>query len=193
MITDISVTQDKVLMDTYKHIDLPVGTIIMNAGNNGSTSFGDAFLLCNGASVSDASYNELSIVIGTIYGTIGAGFFNLPNFVDRFPMGLPSVGATRLVADDPSKNTTTRQGGNLVIQSNQFVHRHLSSSPGITAITSLNTRGDMDDDSISGTFNVYNQSTSIGNQTITLSPPLNNLPPYYTLNYFIYTGKGVIG
>jgi microcystin-dependent protein len=191
MITDISVTQDKVLMDTYKHIDLPVGTIIMNAGNNGGTSFGTAFLLCDGSSKLVSAYPELSAVLNFKYGgSSGSGSFNVPNFVDRFPMGLPSVGASTLTATDPYANSSLRQGGNEVIQSTQFPHSHSSVSPTITGISVafIIDKGDEGPPRISvETAYVYYSDFA----TTTSNAP--HLPPYYKLNYFIYTGKDVIG
>jgi microcystin-dependent protein len=190
MITDISVTQDKVLMDYYKHIDLPIGTIIMNAGNNGSTSFGNAFLLCNGSSQSIASYPELYAIIGTKYGTIGAGSFNLPNFTQKFPMGLPNVGGSVLTNVDPFENPLARQGGNLQIQSNQFLHGHASVTY-VLGVNSLGLTGDIDDESPYWTTST--QLTFPSSDLDITESPVNNLPLYYTLNYFIYTGKGNIG
>lgn len=193
MLNEISFTGDKVLIDGYKHIDLPIGTIIMNAGNNGGTSFGNAFLLCNGSSQSIASYPELHAIIGTKYGTSGAGSFHVPNFTQRFPMGLQSVGATGLTNVDPFANLLARQGGNLEIQSNQFVHRHLSVTPSIRGVASINTQGNMDNDQQPITIRTFIRSAPLDNIPIveTNAPP--HLPPYYTLNYFIYTGKGTIG
>jgi len=192
MITDISVTQDKVLMDTYKHIDLPVGTIIMNAGNNGGTSFGDAFLLCDGSSKSTFAYGELHNIIGTKYGTTGIGFFNLPNFVDRFPMGLPIVSGSTLTTNPDTlyANPSLRQGGNATIQGSQFLHGHTSVSPTITGVSEFYTVDKCDNDSPQ--MDAWSKSVNYSNTTTTTSNT-PHLPPYYTLNYFIYTGKGVIG
>lgn len=190
MVNEIYITPDKVLMDYYKHIDLPIGTIIMNAGNNGGTSFGNAFLLCNGSSQSIASYPELHAIIGTKYGTSGAGSFLVPNFTQRFPMGLPNVGGSALTNVDPFENLFLRQGGNLEIQSNQFVHGHASVSPTITGVNGITTRGNIDDED--PTSETFVSLTSYPNITVTQSA-LPHYPPYYTLNYFIYTGKGTIG
>ena len=192
MLNEISVTRDKVLIDGYKHIDLPIGTIIMNAGNNGSTSFGSAFLLCDGRSLSDASYNELYIVIGKKYNLNAPnGFFNLPNFVDRFPMGLMSVDASALPDNrDISSNSITRQGGNSVIQSSQFLHGHAGVTPFISGVNDIFLEGNIDDESPYWTTKIIKIPTP--DQVIT-KPSVVNLPVYYTLNYFIYTGKGVIG
>ena len=187
----ISVTGDKVLINGYKHIDLPIGTIIMNAGNNGSTSFGSAFLLCDGTLLEQSAYQELYNVIGNKYDTAATGgYFRLPNFVDRFPMGLQNVGGSALTATDPYAATTTRQGGNTTIQQNQFFHGHTSVSPTITGINAiyLVTKGYNAPPRLAS--NVLTQPYEDTETTISSS---SHDPPYYTLNYFIYTGKGVIG
>ena len=46
---------------------------------SGSSTAGLGFLLCNGASYSTSTYSRLYGVIGTNYGSSGAGFFNVPN------------------------------------------------------------------------------------------------------------------
>lgn len=191
MLDEISVTGDKVLIDGYKHIDLPIGTIIMNAGDNGSSSFGSAFLLCDGNSCLQSAYDELYGVIGNTYGgTAGSGFFNLPDFLVRFPLGLPSVDASRVTANDNYKNTATRQGGNSVIQSNQFFHEHSSLENNITAAYFIGSVDKCDNDD--PRINSWVGYTNLPDTTTTISPSSHD-PPYYTLNYFIYTGKGVIG
>ena len=196
---EISVTGDKVLIDGYKHIDLPIGTIIMNAGHNGGTSFGSAFKLCNGDSLSTTAYDELFQVINYKYGGSG-GSFNLPDFVNRFPIGLLTFDATQ-IPDDPDKSSN-RQGGSTIIKSTQFTHQHTSVSglplpsgvPG--AVASLNITAAEYDGPGSGEDRKTTkiQYSNYGNTTVTdKATPQNHLPPYYTLNYFIYTGKEVIG
>src|SRR6056300_842326 len=56
------------------------------------------WLLCNGAAVSRTTYSNLFSVIGTSYGAgDGSTTFNLPNLMDRFPVGAGNnynIGAT---------------------------------------------------------------------------------------------------
>lgn len=40
------------------------------------------WLLCNGSSYSTSTYSSLYSVIGTSYGSVGAGFFNVPNYIN---------------------------------------------------------------------------------------------------------------
>ena len=187
--SEISVTGDKVLINGYKHIDLPIGTIIMNAGINGSTSFGSAFKLCDGSSLSTTAYGELYGVIGTKYGTTGTGFFNLPNFLDRFPVGLITVNGTDIPAD-PDKSSN-RQGGSSIIKSSQFSHVHSSVIPAIVGINGITINTDIDDESPRSDTLVSAVYFSDITTTDSGAPP--HTPPYYPLNYFIYSGKGVIG
>lgn len=76
---------------------VPIGSITMYVG--GSAPVGGKWLLCNGAELETASYPDLFAIIGTAYGGSG-GRFNVPNMVNRFPLGpgiapIGSVGGTR--------------------------------------------------------------------------------------------------
>lgn len=66
-------------------ISQPIGNVIMFAGDNIPTGW----LAFDGSSVSRSTYARLFSVIGTLYG---AGdhvrTFNLPNFQQRFPLGI---------------------------------------------------------------------------------------------------------
>ena len=161
----------------------------MNAGNNGDSSFGSAFKLCDGSSLSTTDYNELFLIINYKYGGSG-GSFNLPDFLDRFPLGLPSVDASRVTANDNYKDTTTRQGGNTTIQENQFFHGHEKLTSTYTGISEFYTATKCDNDSPQ--FDAWSKAENFSNTTTTIAPSSHD-PPYYTLNYFIYTGKGAIG
>lgn len=74
----------KSYVDTF----LPVGLIMLYAG--GAVPPGGSWLLCNGASVPQASYPQLFALIGTAYGGSGSNF-NLPSLAGRFPM-MPAAG-----------------------------------------------------------------------------------------------------
>jgi len=67
----------------------PIGTIVMWGGGGAPSGW----FLCQGGAVPRASYPELFAAIGTNYGA-GDGFstFNLPNFMQRFPLGLSPGG-----------------------------------------------------------------------------------------------------
>lgn len=72
---------------------VPIGTVIMWAGTNNAWPGG--WWACNGQPISISTYNNLYTVLGSgaIYGTSGGNFF-LPNFNDRFPVGVSSTAAT---------------------------------------------------------------------------------------------------
>lgn len=46
------------------------------------------WLACDGSAVNIADYPDLYAIIGTIYGSPGAGQFNLPDLTDRTPAGI---------------------------------------------------------------------------------------------------------
>ncbi len=73
---------------------LPIGIVMMFGGS--SVPPGGRWAICNGAELQTATYPALYAVIGTNFGG-ASGRFNLPNLVDRFPMGnggLAAIGAT---------------------------------------------------------------------------------------------------
>lgn len=65
-------------------VTVPVGTIAMYAADTPP----DRWLKCTGVEISRDTYGALFSVIGTMYGVgDGTTTFNLPNFIDRSPMG----------------------------------------------------------------------------------------------------------
>lgn len=86
----------------------PSGTIMLWPGTCASIPVG--WMLCNGASLSQASYQNLYAAIGIMYGqTGGAGYFNLPNLMNMF-----IVCANEDVSGVPETNLTgaeTSTGG----------------------------------------------------------------------------------
>lgn len=78
----------------------------------------DGFVICNGASLSQATYPELFAAIGTDYGG-GGGNFNVPDYTGRFLRGLGGAAASRGTAQgDAIRNITgtfyltNSEGGN---------------------------------------------------------------------------------
>lgn len=72
---------------------VPAGTILP-WGGVGSPPAG--FILCDGQQVAEATFPELFATIGTSYNTGGevAGFFRVPDFTGRFPVGEGDSGTT---------------------------------------------------------------------------------------------------
>lgn len=81
----------------------PVGTIIIWGADTAPAGH----LICNGAAISRTTYANLFNVIGTIWG-VGDGntTFNLPNFLDRYPVGFGSLGAVGALLSQGLPNIT---------------------------------------------------------------------------------------
>lgn len=70
----------------------PVGTVSMYAGGSAPSGY----LLCDGAAYNIVDYQDLYDVIGTTYGSAGAGTFRVPDLRNRNVIGAGSraIGAT---------------------------------------------------------------------------------------------------
>ncbi|CAF3385109.1 unnamed protein product [Rotaria socialis] len=65
-------------------LNLPVGTIVMFGGDSIPTGW----IPCDGSELPRMKYNDLFMVIGTLYGSgDNVRTFNLPDFRERFPLG----------------------------------------------------------------------------------------------------------
>jgi len=95
----------------------PVGTVLMYACEETPTGWLD----CDGSLLNryDAELIDLFNIIGYTYGGNGSSF-NLPNLHERFPMGSDSTFANY----DPYWDEEKKQGGNDILQPNQFIHDH---------------------------------------------------------------------
>lgn len=81
------ITKAAFLADIYKYL-IPAGTIIPYAGFSLPVEYGDEWLFCDGATVSNATYPRLYQAIGFKYGkTTVSGQFKLPDMRGRVPMG----------------------------------------------------------------------------------------------------------
>jgi len=77
-----------------------VGEIILYAGSNPPDA---KLLLCDGASLLKADYNDLWLTIGDTFGSVDSAHFNIPNLIDRVPMGV----GTNALGDTLGANTHT--------------------------------------------------------------------------------------
>jgi len=87
--TDLNYNQ---LPEYQRHVALQIGDLKLSLGGeiNG-------WLLCNGQSLSISEYRDLYNVIGTNFGSTGAGYFNVPDFTSRvIGMFGPSEGDSEL-------------------------------------------------------------------------------------------------
>ena len=183
----IQVSKDKILINNAQHVNLPIGSILMYRTQAITT--GNAFLICDGSAHNTATYPELSAVLNFKYGGSAiSGTFNVPNLLDRFPVGASNVADTSISTTDEYKNESTRTGGQWKIDPNQFVHNHPSVSH--THINSFSTRNGMDNES--PTSNSQRGTTFVGTVKLTDTGG-NHKPPWFVVKYIIYTGRGRIG
>jgi len=82
---------------------LPVGTMAIWA----TTSAPANYLLCQGQTLSTTTYAALFAVLGTTFGTGGAGTFNLPDMRQKMPIGLSGSGLTTNLNDSGGTLSTT--------------------------------------------------------------------------------------
>ena len=76
-------------IDELLALAMPVGTIQMYPKTTApvSTTNGGTWLVCDGASISRATYSALFAVIGTTYGSLDVNTFYLPDMRARSPLG----------------------------------------------------------------------------------------------------------
>jgi microcystin-dependent protein len=141
------------------------------------------YLLCNGSAVSRTTYAGLFTAIGTTFGSgDGSTTFNLPNYADRFPIGIGTIAATvgttggtkdAIVVSHTHTATVTDPG-----------HFH-SVNAGGTASNSLNSGGTVN---LAGS-NTGTKTTGItvANSTEGSSGTNQNLPPYLGISFIIKT------
>jgi microcystin-dependent protein len=133
----------KVLHDdqTWK-IAVPVGSGFIWYTNVAPTGY----LLCDGSTVSRATYADLFALIGTTYNTGGeAGTdFRLPNLKQRFPLGKASAGTGNTLAGTGGTIDHVHSGPSHQHSiSNQADHSHTipNHSHGITGVTTTGPSG----------------------------------------------------
>jgi microcystin-dependent protein len=180
----VSVLKDEILMTGARHLHLPVGSILMY--HKKTISLGTAFLLCDGAQKNITDYPELAAVLNYKYGGNGSSLFNVPNLSDRFPIGANSVSDTNIV-DDTVHTGTNRTGGSWNISSEQFSHTHPSVS--YRYINGLCDGSNKDNEGPSSSADWIRWHTP----TVTMTQGgTAHKPPFFVVNYVIYTGRGTI-
>lgn len=152
------------------------------------------YLLCTGSAVSRTTYAALFAVIGTTFGSgDGSTTFNLPNYADRFPIGVGTIAAS-IGATGGSKDA-------IVVSHNHTATSSSSvSDPGHTHTTTstyeiYNSDGSPSltggDGNSSGSNAINASSTGISVSTSTTvastgsSGTNANLPPYLGINFII--------
>jgi microcystin-dependent protein len=162
---------------------VPAGSLTMYAG----ASAPDGWLLCNGASVSRATYSTLFGIVGSTYGGgDGSSTFNLPDFRGRAPIGVgtgagSSTGSFTTGAPTGTALTARALGTwggeqtHVLTVAELASHNHIlqfgTSTTGGVAYVGLNAP------------NFYNQfGTSAGSDS-----PHNNMQPSLVVNFIIKT------
>lgn len=131
-------------------------------------SMPSGWLKCDGSAISRTTYSELFDLIGTTFGVgDGATTFNIPNYIDRMPLG---VSGSFALASTGGTNTHQLTTSEIPSHTHSF----------ITTTGSTNTGGS-GDFAASGVTSVT--SGSAGSDTAH-----NNLHPYLALHYIIFTG-----
>lgn len=170
---------------------VPTGAVQMWSTTTPPTGY----LLCNGASVSTATYPTLFGVIGYTFGGSG-GSFSLPNYTNRMPYGT-TIGATGGSADAVVVSHTH------TASVSDPGHQHLFGADDMIASQGgYNAQSGFPYDAISsgggGGVNLYTkdinnnnnpQATGItvSNSTTGVSGTNANLPPYLGINFIIKT------
>lgn len=105
----------------------PTGVVHMWPSNTAPTGY----LLCDGTAVSRTTYNALYVLIGTSFGVgNGSTTFNLPNYLNRFPMGAGTGGTYAIGATGGSADA-------IVVSHTHTTPNHSHTFSGTTSTTSL--------------------------------------------------------
>jgi microcystin-dependent protein len=100
-------------------VPVPPGTIWMFGATNPPSG---GWLLCDGATLTIATYPDLFGAIGTHFGGDGTSTFMLPNLMDRFPIG---ASASKPIDGDPGGDVTkTIAVANLPPHTHAITHNH---------------------------------------------------------------------
>ena len=187
----VMVSNNNILMNGSKHLHLPVGSILMYHKN--SVTLGNAFLSCDGAEYNVADYPELAGVLKNNYGSTGVTKFNVPDLVDRFPIGADNINDSS-ISTDKHAVAGMRKGGSWTIDSDQFIHSHSNISR--EYIYDIVFADNMDNGV--NTFSA-NDPTSRADNPITPNPDqtitqtgATHKPRYFVVKYVIYTGRGTV-
>jgi microcystin-dependent protein len=152
----------------------------------------DGHLVCNGQAVSRQVYAALFAVIGTTWGAgDGSTTFNVPNYVDRMPIGSGNLYA--LAATGGSKDSITvshSHTASSVVTDPGHVHSQNGNTLYFAGASTVNTAGP----SFSANTQVLN--TGLSATGIAVATTVNstgasgtnaNLPPYLGMNFIIKT------
>ena len=117
----VNLSQVQALLESL----VPAGTIIMTGQDTVSPPTG--WLYCHGQTLSTTTYARLFSVVGTNFGTGGAGTFKLPDLRQRFPLGKAgSTGVTgEAIGETGGEIDHTHTGGS---HTHTMPHTHTQGS-----------------------------------------------------------------
>lgn len=190
-----------------------VGMVMPYAGTTAPTGW----RMCNGdaISVADTNYEPLYLVIGFTYGgSLGSGYFYLPDLRGRFPLGYLD-GETRTLAtdedrvyDDGAADILGGSGGTnrkWIKDDNLPEHTHdLMGDAGTQFYAVTNVTGGTDSNSVGisitggvpgtglteteGVVGLTTTTETIDGVPEQVGEKFETVPPFLALNYIIYTG-----
>ena len=179
------------------------GLIEMYAGSSAPSGW----LICDGSAVSRTTYAALFSVIGTDYGSgDGTTTFNIPDLRGKVPIGVSGTHALASSGGAETHKLTANQSG-VPAHNHAMNHDHYVSNSGTPAyfltvpqtgsalsrVTTASGSGAQNmvrsPDAISrrAATDSYTGNTS-DNTGAAASQAHNNMQPYLTINYIIYTG-----
>ncbi len=179
----------------------PTGSIVMYATSSAPTGW----LLCDGAAVSRSTYSQLFAVVGTTYGGgDGSSTFNVPSFVNRFPVGAGSSygnnskGGTpdsTLVAHSHSYSGSTSYDTSPNHTHDMYLGRNFtetvsgSAGFGIGNFLPQSGRGNAEAYTSTNGSGSYGHSHSFSGATTQVGSSASgaNLPPYIGIQFIIKT------
>ena len=199
--TNTSQALSTINLNTLPSSAVPIGSIILYAGNNPLVPTN--YLICDGGNYSKTAYNLLYAVIGDAYGLTDATFFKVPDMIDRFPIGT-GTGASYSLGQKGGYNYISIGANNLPEHTHEIIdnghshsiidtgHAHQFSQGGVftTGVGQFrcgdpNTGGPMTSTATTGIL-INNNITniSVGNNT-TAHATINSTPPFLGLVYLI--------
>lgn len=171
----------------------PVGMIEMFGGYAPP----DGWLLCDGSEVSRTEYAALFNVIGTDYGDgDGTETFNVPNMIDRMPVGVGNTYDLNSKGGSPYLQAHTH--GFTQPKIPNHVHSFTGNRDAAAALSGSNPspRGDVMRLGSGNTWNITSSSGgggactggAVGAVSGATTGTGGNMPPYIGVNFIIYTG-----
>lgn len=154
----------------------PTGTLYMW----GTTTAPAGYLLCNGNAVSRSTYSDLFSAIGTIFGAgDGSTTFNVPDFRQRFPLGVATTGT----------GSTLAASGGQIDHTHTITHTHDIDPPNTTsgapsdAVNNVSLVGVGSAASATHTHDI-NIATFTSGASSAANSGANN-PPFLAINFII--------